>query len=432
MADIKQLRQAEHDLRAQGRAINELIKAESREPTTEEDAKLDALVGQINAASDAVKAEEKRMDRARQFDTVTAPKGDGSAVHISGGRPRLEDDPRRGFDTFGAFCMAVMNGSRAGGGMDERLRIGAAPTTYGNESTGADGGFSVPPDYSSRLYNLSLEQDALLPLTDNDPVTGNGMTFPADETTPWGSNGVRAYWAAENAQGTQSKPVLKQKELRLHKLFALVPVTEELMADSATIGGYVERKAAESIRWKTNDAIVNGLGAGMPMGITVAASTVSQAKEGSQTATTINANNIAKMYARCIGPNMATWLINPDAYNQIVVMTIGDQPIWTPPSEGMKQAPGGLLLGRPVLFSDSCATLGTVNDIIFGNFQGYKTITKSGGIQTATSMHLWFDYDTSAFRATFRVDGMPWLSAAVSPAKGSVTRSHFVTLATRS
>ncbi len=429
MADIKQLRQAEHDLRAKGRAINDMLKAEGRDPTPEEDEKLDAILAQIGEAAEAVKAEEARMDRARAFTVTTAP-GEGN-VSVTGGRPRLEDDPKRGFVHFGEFLTAVKRAARAGGDVDERLRLGAAPTTYGNEAVGADGGFLVPVDYSQRLYDLSLEQDALLPLTDNDPVSGNGMSFPAAETTPWGTNGVRAYWEAEASQATQTKPVLDRKELRLRKLFALVPVTEELLADSAAIGGYVERKAAESIRWKTNEAIVNGTGAGQPLGITASSATVSQAKETSQTAATINATNIAKMYARCIGPNMGTWLINPDAYNQLIVMTIGDQPIWTAPTQGMASAPGGLLLGRPVLFADSCATLGTVNDIIFGNFAGYKTITKAGGIQTATSMHLWFDYDVSAFRMTFRVDGMPWLSAAISPAKGSVTRSHFVTLATR-
>lgn len=432
MADIKQLRQAEHDLRAQGRAINDTIKAENRDPTEEEDAKLNAIVERIEAASAAVRAEEQRMERARMFDAVTAPHGDTSSMHISGGKPRIEDDPKRGFATFGEFCVAVKTSASRGGHVDERLRIGAAPTTYGNESSGADGGFLVPTDFSQRIYGLSLEQDALLPLTDNDNVTGNGMSFPADETTPWGSNGVRAYWEAEASQATQTKPVLGRRELRLRKLFALVPMTEELMADANTAGPYVERKASESIRYKTNDAIINGTGAGMPVGILNAVSpVVTQAKETSQTADTIVAANIAKMYGRCIGAANGVWLIHPDSYNQLITMTLGDQPIWTPPTQGMTQAPNGLLLGRPVIMTDTLKTLGDLNDVVFANFQGYKTITKAGGVSMATSMHLWFDYDVMAFRATFRVDGQPWLSSAVSPANGSITRSHFVNLAAR-
>lgn len=49
----------------------------------------------------------------------------------------------------------------------------------------------------------------------------------------------------------------------------------------------------------------------------------------------------------------------------------------------------------------------------------------------ATSMHLYFDADAVAFKATFRVDGQPKLAAAVSPANGSNTMSAFVQLDTR-
>lgn len=431
MDNIKQLRQSVHDLRAEAATFWNEAKAADDGPTDDDMTKAREYQAKIEKAEARVKAAEERMDMERAF-TVTKPAGDDSSFSITSGRPRIEDDPKRGFATFGEFCTAVRHASQRGGEVDQRLRMGAAPTSYGNEGTGADGGFLVPVEYSTRLYSLSLEGEALLPLTDNDNVSGNGMSFPADETTPWGSNGVRAYWEAEADQGTQTKPVLGRRELRLRKLMALVPVTEELLSDASAIGGYVERKAAESIRWKTNDALINGTGAGMPLGILNAKSPiVTQAKETSQTADTINANNVAKMYARCLGVQTAVWLINPDSYNQIVTMTLGDQPIWTAPTQGMTSAPNGLLLGRPVVMNESCATLGDKNDIVLANFQGYKTITKSGGITTATSMHLWFDYDVTAFKATFRVDGQPWLSAAITPPNSSVTRSHFVNLAAR-
>jgi hypothetical protein len=54
-------------------------------------------------------------------------------------------------------------------------------------------------------------------------------------------------------------------------------------------------------------------------------------------------------------------------------------------------------------------------------------------MQTATSMHLYFDADATAFRVTFRMNGAPILSAPVTPPSGksSTQRSHFVTLAAR-
>ena len=116
-------------------------------------------------------------------------------------------------------------------------------------------------------------------------------------------------------------------------------------------------------------------------------------------------------------------------------MTIGNQPIWTPPVEGLKQAPGGLLLGRPITYSESCQVLGTVNDVALIDFSKYRVITKSGAaaIDIASSMHLYFDQDATAFRATFRMDGQPSVNGKIAKARGSSNElSPYVVLATRS
>jgi HK97 family phage major capsid protein len=117
------------------------------------------------------------------------------------------------------------------------------------------------------VTKLSLDSDAFLPKTDSMPVSGNSITFPSDETTPWGTNGVRVYWAAEAAQATATKPIIKPNTMRLNKLFGLVPVTDELLADSPAIGAYLTGLLGRSIKWKVNDAIMNGTGAGQPLGI---------------------------------------------------------------------------------------------------------------------------------------------------------------------
>eukprot|EP01038_Epipyxis_sp_PR26KG_P018641 gene18641-26349_t len=59
----------------------------------------------------------------------------------------------------------------------------------------------------------------------------------------------------------------------------------------------------------------------------------------------------------------------------------------------------------------------------------YRTITKAGGIETATSMHLWFDMGLTAFRAIFRVAGQPLLTKPITPNNGTGTLSPFVVLA---
>ncbi|MEY2656168.1 MAG: hypothetical protein RLZZ524_3196 [Pseudomonadota bacterium] len=357
----------------------------------------------------------------------------GGVQYGQGARAKdnLADDPKRGFTSYGEFCADVV---RAATGKETSERLVRAATTYGNEASGPDGGYAVPPQFAGEIASVAYAEDSLLSLCDNTPVAGNTMTFPKDETTPWGSTGITAAWEGEANQSTPKKPALGESQLKLRKLKVLVAASEELLADAAAMSAYITRKCGEAVEWKVNDAVINGTGAGMPLGVMVAASTVSQAKETSQTAATINAANVSKMYGRVIkgpGANLA-WIVHPDAINQVMQLTIGDQPIWTPPSEGFKSAPNGFLLGRPILESDACQTLGTVGDIILGNFNGYRAITKAGGAEFAQSMHLWFDQDLMAFRLIFRMDGQPALATAVSPKNGSSTRSHFATLATRS
>lgn len=132
-----------------------------------------------------------------------------------------------------------------------------------------------------------------------------------------------------------------------------------------------------------------------------------------------------------INPGRGVWVVNHDVLPQLLTMTLGDQPIWTPPATGLANAPGGLLFGRPVFISDHAKTLGDKGDIQFIDPMGYFMINKANGMDFSTSIHLYFDYNIEAFRWIFRLGGAPYLNAAVSPANGSSTRSHYVTLDAR-
>lgn len=353
---------------------------------------------------------------------------------VTGGEARNDEAKTFGFKSMGEFAMSVKNAGVAGGYVDKRLEIGAAAaTTFANEATGADGGFLVPPQFGGTIYQHSLDGDALLPLTDNIPLERNAITFPTDETTPWGSTGIIAEWSGEGTAATQRKPVLKSLELRLKKLIALVPMSDELLEDATALETYISGKVGAAIRYKINDAIVNGTGVGQPLGIANSGALVSQAKVGSQTADTIVAGNVTSMFGRLPGGAISTsvWLVSNDAYNQLPLMVIGDTPVFTPPGVGLQNAPAGSVMGRPVIITPTAQTLGDTGDIYLVDLKSYVTATKSGGMQTATSMHLYFDADQSAFRATFRIDGAPWLTTAITPPNSAITLSPFVKLDAR-
>ncbi len=422
---LKGLRDRRAELHEEGCEIVLAYQSEKRDPTAAEDEKLAELTSAVTELDEQISAAEQRADAERKF---SIEPGVGA-----GGVDRARDvDPEHGFSHIGEFLACVVNASRSGGSVADS-RLHAAPTNPAIEGAGEPGGYMVPPQYSTNIRSHSLEGDAILPLTDSDQLTGNSMKFPADETTPWGTNGVRAYWEAEAHQAQQTRPVLEMVELRLNKLIALVPMSEELLEDAPTMGPYVERKAGESIRWKTNDSFINGLGAGLPLGYVNSPSLVVQAPESGQATATVNATNVAKMFARNLNPGRAVWMVSPSIYDQLVVMTIGNHPVFVPASAGIQQTPGGFLLGRPIMMSDSMQAAGNQHDISFVDWGSYHTATKRGAaVTSAMSMHLWFDFAVNAFRVIFRVDGQPWARKPVEPPNTpALTRSAFVTLAAR-
>lgn len=416
------------------KAINAAATAENRDLNAEELAQFDAHMAEANSL-------QARIERAEQLEAA-----DVGAVVSDDARITVEEnvakDPKGGFNFVGEFMKAVHGAHIAkvnGGAVDKRLLIGASAPgagSYANEGAGADGGFLIPPEFGTEIFQLSLNDNALMPMTDDVTVTGNAMSFPKDETTPWGTNGVRAYWQGEAQTGTATKPNFGMTALRLKKLMALVPVSDEMLDDSNALASYLPKKIGASIQWKTNEAILFGPGAGLPQGAMNSGAVVTIAKDSGQASNTLTATNLANMIARLPEgsfPN-AVWIVNNDVLPALFTLTLGNYPIYLPAGAGVgaiKGSPYGTLLGRPVLVSQHANTFSSQGDVMLVDLSYYQTITKAGGVQTATSMHLYFDADATAFRTTFRMDGQSKISAAIAPAKGSNKLSPFVQLAAR-
>jgi len=432
--------------------------AESRELTVEERTQLDELAAEF----DRIEGEIDRRTRAQaQFDALNASRGrqavsdpiEGDVPPVSNAAPsrpaaaapsrspaapRVQANGNFGFRNFGEFAFAVRN-ARSGGQADQRLLRNAAAGTYGSEGSGADGGFAVPPDFRSEIMTKVFGEDSLVGRTDRQVSTSNQITFPTDMTTPWdASGGIQAYWTGEAAAITQSKPNFQDVTVKAHKLAVLVPVTEELAEDAPALDGYLRRKVPEKMDFAISNALVRGDGVGKPLGFLNSPCLSTVSKESAQTADTIKAENIVKMFAAMPiqSRNSAVWLIHPDAEPQLPLMTIGQQPIYIP-AGGFSGSPYGLLLGRPVIPHQVCETVGDLGDIMFVDFNQYLTLSKTGGgrdsngMRADVSMHLWFDQDLVAYKTTIRLGGQPWWSAATAMRDGSFTQSPFVVLEAR-
>jgi len=453
----------QEELVADSEAIIARAKAESR-PLSAEDSKaiafnsgeVERLQGEIDTLR-TVAAQRARLVEPQpralpgnsgdprsdpDADPAQRPQARGTVVqttHLPQPRGGYSRD-NGGFRDISEFSHSVRRAAQ-GAGLDQRLQN--ALSTYSSEGVGADGGFAVPPEFRRDIQVLVMGEESLFARCDNNPTDSNVVTVPTDETTAWGTSGVRAYWGAEAGTMTQSKLALKEHTTRLHKLHALVPMTEELMEDAPLAAALITKKAGEQMQFKLTDAIINGTGVGQPLGFMNAPCLVTVSKESSQVADTIHAKNIAKMWARMPGAvrSKAVWLVNQDVEPQMMELGFqvgpadsgtktGGSLVYVPPG-GLSGSPFGTILGRPVITTEACAAIGDLGDIVFAFLGGYFAPFKQGGIKNSVSMHLWFDQDTTAFKWTLRVGGQPWLQAAVSRKNGSNTLSHFVTLEAR-
>ncbi|MDR1658886.1 MAG: phage major capsid protein [Desulfovibrio sp.] len=353
---------------------------------------------------------------------------------------RIEDaGPGRrcfGFHNIGEFAACVCRASARGGVYDQRLRLAQAPTSSSSEGVSADGGFAVPPDFRDEIMRKVLVESPLFGFTDQQTSSSNSITFPKDETTPWGTAGVHANWTGEGSAIAQTKVALGEETVKLEKLASLHAVTEELLEDAPALGRFLSSKVSEDIGFKIDNAIINGTGTGMPLGVLASPALLTVDGEDDQEADTIIFMNIVKMWAALYGrgQNKAIWIVSPSVATQLMTMSFPGSgtavPVYLPPG-GLADSPYAKLLGRPIVATEAAAALGSPGDIILMDPTKYMTVTKSTGLRAEVSMHLFFDYDVTAFRFVMRIGGKPWWSAPITGRDGVTKYSAFVALAER-
>lgn len=302
-----------------------------------------------------------------------------------------------------------------------------------NEGIPSQGQFLLEPTIARELLMPIHKQGVFTSKVRRLPVGTNsnyGWINGVNETSRangsrWG--GVQGYWRAEAASVTATKPKFRRVNWELHAVEVLMYVTEELMADAGMISGIFQQSAAEELTFKVNDAILNGDGAGKPLGVLNSPALVPATRTD---ANKILHADILNMMSR-LHPSYranAAWYVNSDAEPQLnaLYFSTGSEGLLSPYI--MYRADGVMtIMGKPVYVTEFNKSLGTAGDILLGDFGQYLLWDK-GGVQT--SVNPWIQWLTSeeAFKFTMRVDGQPAHQSAITPLNGSSTQSAFVAL----
>lgn len=313
---------------------------------------------------------------------------------------------------------------------DQRLVYAAAPSTASQEGTGADGGYLVPPDVRSEVAAFLLGETSLLGRTDRQTARSNSIAIPADASPAWATTGPAGSLATEGSALAQFKLALQSRTLRLTKLQALCPVSNELFEDATALASYLRTAVATRLGFKVTDYLLNGDGVGKPLGLLNAPCKIMQTKESGQTAGTVVYANVQKMWSRLYAPSKAraVWVVHSDveAQLQALIGPVGSLALVYPPD-----SPYGFLFGRPVLVTEAAQALGTEGDVTLVDPLSILTVTREATVREDFSIHVWFDLDLSAFQFSIRLAATSWLGAPLARYRGGSTVSTVVTLENR-
>lgn len=440
----------------QADALMAVVDGERREPTAEEQARIDELHTEVeNLQADNVRRnrqialkEAQAAPLARATDADPADDDDRSAAVtpparnaaararpvVPGGQFAVADRGdvgMWGWESRSQFMQAVHKARS--GNVAELLQRKASVNT----EIGEQGAFAVPPTIAAEIMQKAFDSAPIASRCDVVDISGNRYTGMMDEDEPYSTDGIQVYWVGEREAITPSSLKLDDYEIKLNKLAALVPVTNEALADAAQLEGLVRSKAPLKMGEALDAAVIAGNGVKKPQGMIDSDCALQVAKVGGQTADTVVYENIKSIWTRVHAPcrqnGRGIWIANPDVEDILFDLEFpGDgRPIYIA-GNSLAGQPNTTLLGREIVYSQHAPVVGDHGDIGFYDLKEYRVIRRVGANpKIDTSIHVYFDQDVSAFRFIMRVAGQPKWSRPVDQKNSAVDRSCFVTVADR-
>jgi len=345
------------------------------------------------------------------------------AEAVKGLKPQsvATDENRTDYKSLGCFLKAVRG--------HNVVYKSPCRATGSNENTDDEGGYLVDEQFSRNLITRMAQNGVLTANMDRIPIGAgyNGLKFNGllDYDRRDGHHAVNVYRIEEACEKTKSLPKFERQAVDLEKLVGLYYATDELLQDEPALEAMVTSWFGKEFAYKMDYEAMNGAGTTELLGLLNSAALVTLKRN---TAGAVDANDIARMYSRMYAPSIgrAEWFVSSSVLPSLIGMTIGNTPVWLPPG-GLSVAPYGTLFGRPIRICEVSPILGSQADIGFFDMSEYLLIEK-GGVQAASSIHVRFVYDETAFRFVLRNNGLPKWSRSIYPNTGTDEISPWIVL----
>lgn len=368
-------------------AIKEQADAEQRDLTDAEDTRINELFDRFQAIEGKLET-GNRMAALEQWASQsqgrkTSPTEPGHRPGNYSGKPMFKNmttgEPIRGYrhgESMASDDAPVGDVLR---GILLNDFSGLAPDIQNSLAGGSDtgGGYLLNPTLSTRFVDLARSASVVSRAGANTiAVPSNELNIATLETDP------TAYWRQETAAITASKPTFGRITLRPKVVAAIVPVSVEMLEDSANAGTVIETAIMGALGSALDTAALKGAGAAAePLGVVNDSNCNTLTGVGTPT----TYSNISAAVGDILGANYdgeisgLSWIMNPqqgETYDGLVTGISGDN---TPliPTGWVSQ------LQR---YHTTTLSLNTGNspndyDMVVGDFTQMVIGTRNGGVR---------------------------------------------------
>lgn len=298
------------------------------------------------------------------------------------------------------------------------------------EGLGSSGGFAVPEQFVRGIMDAAIEEALVIPRArvvgmTSDTAKVAGWSDTSHATNLYG--GFTGQWLAESGTATRQYPALRLIELTAKKLALFTKASSELVADAPGFEDDLARAMSKVITFYSDNAFINGTGAGQPLGVLkdpALISVTSQAGAGKIDAVDLF-NMLARLHPGCYKNSI--WVASSEAIGYIWSL---EDTAGTHMFRPEETSAGGRLLGLPVVVSEHCSQVGTLGDIILVDFSQYLVGLRKEVVLERSNAPSW-TADELDYRVVLRVDGQGTWQSAVTPKNGGDTLSWAVAITTR-
>jgi len=224
---------------------------------------------------------------------------------------------------------------------------------------------------------------------------------------------------AEEGTGDKQTAKLRSIELTAKKGAIFVDASSELVEDGLGFDAQLELAMKKSLSLSMDYYLLQGSGAGQPLGVVNSPGVVTVSAEGGQNAATVVYSNVVKMFARMYpaGRSKAIWICNETCLSQLLTMSLA---IGTGGSviTVLRESNGQLtILGRPVILTPNLPAVGDLNDLIFVDLSQYCMGIRREIKLERSNIPGWTS-DLMSYRILVRFDGQGMWSDVLKPRNG--------------